>query len=254
MASTTPKTRRGGVRRMLVATLALTLLYIALHELMLWSATVLYSGGWMATVFQRDLDQEARRVAEVSAARDAQLSPEYRVSAWWLGVHLGYLSQYLGSFGSSDTPVREQARAAMARRLAETRELANFLGIGPVYALESSTAAQFSGLPARIEADEGGVGARIEERTTPRHKHLYLIGMHVGTTLASMQGEGWRRGIVPSQYIARHATLAGIAREKWEPLARLPGGATRAEVVRSYEEAMRAVHQAILQGNVPAKQ
>jgi len=78
--------------------------------------------------------------------------------------------------------------------------------------------------------------------------------MHVGTTLASMQGEGWRRGIVPSQYIARHATLAGIAREKWEPLARLPGGATRAEVVRSYEEAMRAVHQAILQGNVPAKQ
>ena len=254
MASTIPKTRRGGMRRMLVATIALTLLYIALQELLLGTANVLYSRGWMGIVFERDLHQEARRVAEASAARETQLSPQHRSSAWWLGVHLGYLSQYLGSYGSSDAAVREQARVAATRRIGEAHELANFLGIGPVYALESSTAAQFSRLTARIEADEGGVGARIAERTTPRHEHLYLMGMHVGMTLASMQGAGWRRSVVPSQHIARHATLAGLAREHWEPLARIPSGATQVEVVESYESAARAVHQAILRANVPTQQ
>jgi hypothetical protein len=253
MLSTTPKTRRGSMRRMLVATIALTLLYIALQELLLGSATVLFSGSWMATAFQRDLDQEARRVAEASATREAQLTAEHRVAAWWLGVHLGYVSQYLGSFGSSDTTVRQQAHEASARRIAAAQDLADLLGIGPVHPLESSTAAQFSNLTARIEADEGGVGARIAERTTPRHKHLFLLGMHVGMTRASMQGEGWRRGIVPGQQIARHATLAGLSREQWEPLVRLPSGATRAEVVKSYEASERVVQEAILSANVPPK-
>jgi hypothetical protein len=239
---------------MLVATIALTLLYIALQELLLRSASVLFSGGRMATVFQRGLDEEARRVAETSATREGQLTPEHRVAAWWLGVHLGYLSQYLGSYGSSDTPVRQQAYAASERRIAAARDLADLLGIGLVHPLESSTAAQFSNLTARIEADEGGVGARIEERTTPRHKHLFMMGMHVGMTRAAMLGEGWQRIIVPSQHIARHGTLAGLAREQWEPLARLPGGATREEVVASYEAAERVVQQAILSPNVPAKQ
>jgi hypothetical protein len=237
---------------MLVATIALTLIYIALQELLLGSANVLFSGGWMATVFQRDLDQEARRVAEASAMREAELTAEHRVAAWWLGVHLGYLSQYLGSFGSSDTPVRQQAHAASARRIAAAQDLADLLGIGPVYPLESSTAAQFSGLTARIEADEGGVGARIEDRTTPRHKHLYMMGMHVGMTRAAMQGDGWRRIIVPGQQIARHATLAGLAREQWEPLVRRPAGATQAEVLAAYEALGRTVEQAILSANVPA--
>ena len=254
MVSTIPKTRRGSMRRMLVATIALTVLYIALQELLLGSANVLFSGGRMATVFQRDLDQEAKRVAEASAPREAQLTAEHRVAAWWLGVHLGYLSQYLGSFGTSDTPVRQQAHAGSARRIAAAQDLADLLGIGPVHPLESSTAAQFSNLTARIEADEGGVGARIVERTTLRHRHLYFMGMHVGMTRASMQGEGWRRIIVPSQQIARHATLAGLAREQWEPLVRLPSRATQAEVLESYEASERIVQQALLSGNAPAKQ
>jgi hypothetical protein len=242
------------MRRMLVATIALTLLYIGLQELLLRSAPLLFPGGRMTTVFQRDLEQEASRVAEVSAAREAQLTAEHRVAAWWLGVHLGYLSQYLGSFGSSDTPVRQQAYAASEKRIAAAQDLAALLGIGPVHPLESSTAAQFSGLTARIEADAGGVGARIEERTTPRHKHLYLMGMHVGMTRASMQGDGWRRIIVPGQHIARHGALAGFSREQWEPLTRLPRGATQAEVIQSYEAAERVIQQAILSADFPAKQ
>jgi hypothetical protein len=238
---------------MLVATLALTLLYIALQELLLGSAGALFSGGRMATAFQRDLDQEARRVAEASAAREAQLTAEHRVAAWWLGVHLGYLSQYLGSFGASDTAVRQRAHAASAKRIAAAQDLADRLGIGPVAPLESSTAAQFSGLTARIEADEGGVAARIEERTTPRLRHLYLMGMHVGTTRAALQGESWRRIIVPGQQIARHATLAGFAREQWEPLTRLPRGATHEEAIESYEASERIVQEAILAPNFPAR-
>jgi hypothetical protein len=253
MITTTPKTRRGGLRRMLVATVALTLLYIALQELLLGSAGMLFSGGWMATAFQRDLDREAKRVSEVSAERDAQLTAEHRIAAWWLGVHLGYLSQYLGSFGASDTAVREQARAASAKRIAAAQDLADRLGVGAVAPLESSTAAQFSGLTARIEADEGGIGARIEERTTPRHKHLYLMGMHVGATRASLQGESWRRIIVPGQHIARHATLAGLEREQWEPLTRLPRGATQAEAITSFEASERTVQEALLAPNFPAQ-
>lgn len=253
MITTTPKARRGSLRRMLVATIALTLLYIALQELLLGSASVLFSGTWMATVFQRDLDQEARRVAEASVAREAQLTAEHRVAAWWLGVHLGYVSQYLGSFGSSDTPVRQQAREAVARRIGAAQDLAHLIGIGPVSPLESSTAAQFSGLTARIEADEGGIAARIAERTTLRHKHLFLMGMHVGMTRASLQGEGWRRVIVPAAQIARHATLAGVAREQWEPLVRPPSGATQAQAIESYEASARIVQQAILAPDFWAK-
>jgi hypothetical protein len=253
MVSTTPKTRRGSMRRMLVATIALTLLYIGFQELLLRSTHVFFSGGGMATAFQRDLDQEAKRVAEASAEREAPLTPEHRVAAWWLGVHLGYLSHYLGSYGASDTAVRQQAHAASAKRIAAAQDLADLLGIGPVHPLESSTAAQFTRLTARIEADEGQVGARIEERTTQRHKHLYMMGMHVGMTRASMRGDSWRRIIVPSQQIARHATLAGLTREQWEPLARLPSGATQAEAVASYEASERVVQQALL-ANAPAKQ
>ena len=239
---------------MLVATIALTLLYIGLQEFLLGGLNVLHRRGWMATMFQGSLDEDSKRVAEASAAREARLMPEHRLAAWALGVHLGRLSQYLGSFGLSDSATRQRARAAMAGRLAAAQDLADFLGIGPVYPLESSTAAQFSGLTARIEADEGGIGARIAERTTPRHKHLYLMGMHVGMTLVSMQGEGWRGGTVPSQQIARHATLAGLARGQWEPLARIPGGATQAEVVAAYEASARGIQQALLSGNIPAKQ
>ncbi len=252
MASTTGKTRRGSLYRMLVATVTLTVLYIGLQELLLVGVNVLYSRGWMTTLFQRDLDQEARRIAEASATREAQLTPEHQLAAWWLGVHLGYLSQYLGSFGLSGAAVRQQARAAASGRITDAQELANFLGIGPVYALESSTAAQFSGLTARIEGDEGGVGARIAARTTPRHEQLYLMGMHVGATLASIHGQGWHGGIAPSEQIARHATLAGVARAQWEPLTRLPSGATQAEVVKTYEAETRAVHEAILRANVAA--
>src|SRR6476660_6778127 len=252
MASTTVKTRRGGWRRMLVATVVLTLLYIGLQELLLDGLNVLHSRGWMTTVFQPDLDQEAKRIAEASAARDAQLTPEQRLAAWWLGVHLGYLSEYLSSFGLSDASVRQQVRLAAASRIKDAQALADFLGIGPVYALESSTLAQFSDLTARIEADEGGVGARIAARTTLRHEHLYLMGMHVGVTLASIHGQGWRGGIAPSEQIARHATLAGVARAQWEPLTRLPSGATQAEVVKTYETETRAVHEAILRANVAA--
>jgi hypothetical protein len=253
MISKTPKAPRGGMRRMLVATIALTLLYIALQELLLGSAGALFSGGRMATAFQRDLDQEARRVAEASAAREAQLTAEHRVAAWWLGVHLGYLSQYLGSYGTSDTAVRQQARAASAKRLAAAQDLADRLGIGRVAPLESSTAAQFSGLTARIEADEGGVGARIEERTTPRLKHLYLMGMHVGTTRAALQSESWRRIVVAGQQIARHATLAGFAREQWEPLTHLSRGATQAQAIASYEASERIVQEALLSPSFPLK-
>jgi hypothetical protein len=228
---------------MLTATVALTLLYIGLQELLVDGLGALYSRGWLATVFQGGLTEEAKRVADASAAREAQLTPEHRAAAFALGVQLGRLSQFLGSFGLSDPAVRQQARAAAASRLAAAQDLADFLGIGPVYPLESSTAAQFAGLTARIEADEGGIGARIAERTTPRHQHLYMLGMHVGTTLAALQSKAG--AVVPSGEIARHATLAGLTREQWEPLARSPEGGTQPERAAKYEGAVRAVQRTI---------
>jgi hypothetical protein len=227
---------------MLAATVALTLLYIALQELLVGGLAVLSSRGTLATAFQSGLAEEAKRVAEASAERETKLTPEHRAAAFALGVQLGRVSQYVGSFGLSDPAVRQQARAASAPRVRAAQELAGFLGIGPVYPLESSTAAQFSSLTARIEADEGGVGARIAERTTPKHQHLYMLGMHVGTTLAQLQGKAG--AVVPSQQIARQATLAGIKREDWQPLARLPSG-SQPEAPAKYEAAVRALQQTI---------
>ena len=243
MSSTPAKTRRGSILRMLTATVALTLLYIGLQELLVDGLAVLSSRGSLATAFQGGLAEEAKRVAAASAERERQLTPEHRVAAFALGVQLGRVSQYLGSFGLSDPTVRQQARAASASRVRAAQELADFLGIGPVYPLESSTAAQFSALTARIEADEGGVGARIVARMTPKHQHLYMLGMHVGTTLAQLQGKAG--AVVPSAEIARHATLAGLTREQWAPLARLPCGGTETEIAARYESAVRGLQQTI---------
>jgi hypothetical protein len=243
MSSTPAKTTRGSLRRMLTTTVALTLLYIGLQELLVDGLALLSSRGTLATAFQGGIADEAKRVAAASAEREAQLTPEYRVAAYALGVQLGRMSQYLGSFALSEPKVRQQARAASAPRMRAAQELADFLRIGAVYPLESSTAAQFSSLTARIEADEGGIGARIAERTTLKHQHLYMLGMHAGTTLAQLQGKVG--AVVPSGEIARHATLAGLTREQWAPLARLPSGGTEAEVAARYEAAVRALQQTI---------
>jgi hypothetical protein len=243
MVSTPVNIGRRGVRRMLIATIALTLLYIALQELSVAVSSAIQSRGWLATTFQGGLEQEARRLAQQSAAREAQLAPEHRLAAWALGLRLGAAAHFLGTFVRADAARKQQARAAVAPRLRSAQELADFLGIGPVYPLESSTLAQASNLSARIEADEGGIGGRIAERTTPRHQHLYMLGMHVGTTLAALQGNVGV--VVPSAQIGRHATLAGLKREDWEPLARVPSGSTPAEAAARYAAAVSGLQQKI---------
>jgi hypothetical protein len=250
MLSTRAKTSMRGVARVLAATMALTVIYILLQEVLVDVVSILYPSFSRVMVSQSALAQEAREVARASAAREAQLTPKHALVAWVLGLRLGGAAQFLAEFALKNTALRQQARAVLAPRLRAAQELADFLGIGPVYPLDSSSLAQSSrtGLAARIEADEGRIGARIAERTTLRHQHLYMLAMHVGVAVAAMQRENWQRDDPPVAQIMRHATLAGLKREDWEPLARLPRGTTRAEIAAKYEAAVSTLQQKIAAG------
>ena len=100
------------------------------------------------------------------------------------------------------------------------------------------------GLPAlaeRIEDDENGLGARIETRLTPVHRHLYLLGAHVGAEAAKIESSGGKFALAPATPIRRHATLAGVAPALWQPLAADARGETPDQVLARYRAALNAL-------------
>lgn len=235
--------------RVFLAIIALTFLYLIVSEgvasviLFLDSARIVLDTRPPAT------EAEVRQVAELSAARETNLTPNHRAAAWQLGVRFGYLSQRLGSLRLSGTANQQQAQAALEPMLMEARSFANFLHLDATVAPpESQNLKELTNLSARIESDESGLAARIEQRVSLRHRHLFLFGMHVGVEMAFLDIESGG-GLQPARAeIARHATLAGMPRNVWEPLSRAPSGATLEEMKNAYRAAAKLAAQFIQAG------
>ena len=124
-------------------------------------------------------------------------------------------------------------------------ELGQVLGIGPVGILTFQTASDFVQENDRLENDELGLASRLEAKASARHRHLLLLGMHVGIALAGANATGGTLLNPNRPFIGRHATLAGVPPGAWQPVAQIPAAATDADRLTHYAAAVSGLDEAV---------
>lgn len=240
---------KSGIR--LYATIfVLTIIYIVVYEVV--SSTVLFVESIRrASVSSQPVpEDQVQRVAEASVAREAGLTPKHRAAAWQLGIRLGYMSFWQELTRLADIASQEEIRTALAPMQTEAKGFADFLQLEvSVEPLKSPTLEDLTLLTRRIESDESGLAARIEQRVSVRHRHLFLCAMHVGVEMAALdQATGFRQNPAEAE-IRQHAALADLPQSLWEPLAKPPESVTPNEGKASYRAAVARASDFIYAGN-----
>jgi hypothetical protein len=233
--------------RVLAYTLAIALAFIALERAQLalftlpGTARLLQRIGWLDADPAAKLHNEAEQVS--AASRDAlqRLPRGHRLATLRLGYALGYTSQLLGGYATSPPAVQAAARQRAEPLKDAARQQAELLGLGEVQALPVRSLREFTELGARYEADENGLAARIEKQLSPLHRHLYLLGVHVGGEMARVDDSGGQFALPPATLIRRHAVLAGIDPAVWQPLLVEPRGEPPAQTVQRYRRSVDAL-------------
>ena len=230
MPSPTPRWRESW--RVLAYSVALALAFIGLQrlELALFSAfgtpeALDFIGAGPARDMAR-LGIEAEQLAAKSSAMAKRLPAEHRLATFRLGYEIGFASELIGSFAMSDAATRAQAAAIGAAHVAVARTQARALGLGDVDALPMRSPTAFMQLSARIEDDENGIGARVETGLTPVHRHLYLLGAHVGAEAAKIESSGGKFALAPAL---------------WEPLAADARSETPDQALARYRTGLNAL-------------
>jgi hypothetical protein len=233
--------------RLVLATVTLTLLYLAIQQAILWGVSQLARSGWTYNDPAKVYTEQAAEILKQSQTRETALSPEHPLTVYRLGVQYGYLSQWLGSYGARpEAEMRDLARP-VEHNVKTMHDLAQFLGIGPIDRLPVHTAADFGQLTQRLEEDAGGVAARVEQVTSPRLRHLFMLGVHAGVEIASLASPHDIDPIPASALIGKHATLAAVPEASWRPLTRLPQG-DKAARFKDYLNTAVAVERHLLPG------
>jgi len=232
--------------RFLLATLAITAMYVGLQQVWLSLSPLaeLY-----ASRAERTWPEEAATVAAAARQADQRLSPEWHVGAFRLGYHVGYLTERVGGFAMSSEEVREKVRAITAPRLKSADDLARAMGVEPMAVLPVSTADDFARVDERLEQDELGLAKRMEDKASLRHRHLLMLGMHLGVTVAAGDGTDGELLEPKRRFIGHHATLAAVPAAAWEPLTRVPEGATAKDRLANYMASLGELERAI--GQLP---
>ena len=231
------------MKRFLLVTLGITGLYLGLD--LLWLSLTPTLEALFESRTAAAWDREAGEVTSAAREADGRLAPEMRVAAYRLGFHVGYSSNVLGSVALSSPEVQAQVREILAPRLKGIEALGQQLGIGEVTLLPVTNADEFGRVNDRLDADEIGLAARLEKVTSRRHRHLLLLGMHLGVAaaLADMSGGTLQNPL--RQYIGHHATVARVPPAVWEPAARVHEAATQEQSVKAYQDALAALEAAI---------
>lgn len=229
--------------RFLAITLGITGMYMALDQM--WLALTPGLASVMSGSVERRWHDEVADVVRSSREADRRLPSSSRLVAYRLGLEVGYCSNLLGSFATSPPEIQARAREALAPRLSTVRALGQSLGLDDPPLVPVANADQFARISERIEADETGLATRVETATSLRHRHLYLLGMHVGVSAALADVlRGQTFGPV-REYIGHHATVAGVPASAWEPVAEAPAGANPEERWAAYRAAVDALQAAI---------
>lgn len=228
--------------RIIGITIVITVLYLLLQHAWLGMTGLLSGQSFLERPSAAELEQQAKKVAE--ASKDAlQTAPaSSRHDIWHLGFHLGYVSEFIGSYAMSAEEVQAKARQLTEPILLEANRLAQTLGLGSVKPLVTQNLDDFGRLTNRIEADETQLADRIARAYSLHHRHLFLLGMHLGAEAARIQGTGGSLSLPPRAQIRLHATLTDIPPAIWEPLAAPPGYREQpSEVVARYRNGLGAL-------------
>lgn len=237
-------------RRFLLATVAITLLYLGIQTIWMWGAAQLAHIGWTVNDPAETYAVEAATVAEQSRTREASLDQRVPQRIFQLGYEYGYLSQWLGGYGQQTEADMQQLSRPVAAHIQRLNELADQLGVAPAARLPVRTAADFSQLTQRIEDDPSGLAGRVEQISSPRLRHLFLLAAHIGTEAAALAPPGDLTPIPATALIGMHATLAGIPEPLWRPLSRV-GSGTRESQRDEYRVAVAHLESALAKTPAP---
>lgn len=235
--------RLRAVFRFTLVTLALAGVYLLLQHF--WMGLAGWGQDWLQERGQPSLSQQAADVRERSRAAEARLPPERRVQAFRLGFEMGFLAQSLGSVALSDEPARQQMESSVLPRADHADRLAEEMGLGPAHWPRVETLAQFVRLQERFEVDEGGLAARIEARLSPRHRELYLVGVHTGINEVAVRATVEAFNDLSVRLMTQHATRASLPPAAFEALTRPPVGSSAEKRLEARRAALRALEVAI---------
>ncbi len=245
--------RRGEAWRVLAYALVLALGFVLLGRVQLAAFTaaptqrVLQHFGLLDGSSGAQLAQQARTLAAASHEAMQRAPAGHRLDTLRLGYELGYASERIAFFAMASPQARERARALLAPREAQAQALALRLGVAPAAALQSASLREFNELGTRYEADENGLAARVQQQLSPWHRHVYLLGVHLGIESARLDATGGEHSLPPAALIRRHATLAGIDAALWQPLAASPAPESAAQRTQRYRDAVQALAGALAQ-------
>lgn len=228
--------------RFVLATVTLALLYLGIQQAMLWGISKLTRSGWTYEDPAKVHAQQAAEIHKQSHTREAALSPQHPLTVYRLGMQYGYLSQWLGGYGGRPEAEMRNLERPVESNLRALRELSQFLGITPIAPLPVKTAADFGLLTQRLENDAGGVAAQVENATSPRLRHVFMLGVHAGTQVAALASPHDIDPIPAATLIGKHGTLGAVPEALWRPLARLPQG-DKVSRRKAYLDAALAVEQ-----------
>jgi hypothetical protein len=252
--------RLGEAWRVLAYALVLALGFVLLGRLQVaaFSAPltqrVLQHFGLLDGSSDAQLAQQAQAITAASREAMERAPAGHRLDTLRLGHELGYASERIAFFAMASPQARERARALLAPHEAEAETLAAKLGVAPAAALQSTSLREFNELGERYEADQNGLAARIEQQLSPWHRHVYLLGVHIGIESARMEATGGEHSLPPAALIRHHATLAGIDAAQWQPLAAAPAGEAPTQWLQRYREAVQALAAALARQDALARE
>jgi hypothetical protein len=239
-----PSLRWSETWRVLAYTAAIALAFIVLGRIEMGLFSAFRAGDSLAHAGVPLEDAALARQAEEVAAQSRvalERVPGARLMAFRLGYELGFASAFIGSYALSAPEVQARARAIGGPHLALARQVAATLGVAAPAALPVRNPKEYVALNERFEADENGLAAQLEQRLSPAHRHLYLLGAQVGGEAATVESSGGELTQPPVTLIRRHATLAGVAPGLWLPLATGPRDETPAQVLARYRTALNVL-------------
>lgn len=231
--------------RFMVVVLAITALYAGLESV--WTSLAPFALSFFDASSETAWERESLSVAAASGPIDEQLPAESRLAAYLLGFEIGYGSNTMGSAILAPATKRAAVQQALAPTLTAVGALARELDVGPAALLPVATLDEFNRLKDRMEADELGLASRVEAALSRRHRHLLMLGMHVGAAAAVSDSSSGEVHNPVRDLIGRHATLAGVPSEAWRPVARVPAGANAAARLAAYHAALTTLERTVAQ-------
>lgn len=213
--------------RFVFVTLALASSYLLLQHLWLGLVGLGVVQGWLQGQGQAALVRQAAEVSERSRLLEERLPAERRVQAFQLGFQLGFVARWLADEALFDAPVRRRVEVGLHARIEDADRLAEAMGVAPARWPQADTLARFVRLQNSFEADGSGLAGRIEITLSPRHRELYLAGVHAGINAAVARASGGvNLDVRSARGLVQHATLAGLLPAAFEALTRRPAGNT----------------------------